>query len=117
MITSTVHTDPAGVIEVFDAKAYRIGNPNADIVTCGTCGRSWDDAHVSMWTPTPSGRCPFEYEHSAPDEAKTVAEMVDSMDRSELIEWIERNLEVERELRATLKGIHAMTALNGACPA
>jgi hypothetical protein len=35
----------------------------ADPVTCGTCGRTWDDAVVTSVTPTPSARCPFEYEH------------------------------------------------------
>lgn len=30
---------------------------------CGTCGRSWNDDKSTSVTPTPSGRCPFEYEH------------------------------------------------------
>lgn len=34
-----------------------------DVMTCGTCGRSWDDALGSHLTPVPSGRCPFEYDH------------------------------------------------------
>lgn len=34
-----------------------------DRVTCGSCGRSWDDAITTGWTPAPSGRCPFEYWH------------------------------------------------------
>jgi hypothetical protein len=29
-------------------------------MTCGTCGRSWDDSIITGVTPTPSGRCPFE---------------------------------------------------------
>lgn len=29
--------------------------------TCGTCKRSWDDTKSTGLTPTPSGRCPFEY--------------------------------------------------------
>jgi len=33
--------------------------------TCGTCGRSWDDTVSTAWTPVPSGRCPFEYEHES----------------------------------------------------
>lgn len=33
------------------------------VVTCGTCGRSWNDADISAVTPAPSGRCPFEYDH------------------------------------------------------
>ena len=31
--------------------------------TCGTCGRSWNDAAISSRTPTPSARCPFEFDH------------------------------------------------------
>jgi hypothetical protein len=34
-----------------------------DPVTCGTCGRSWDDAKSTSMTPTPAGRCPFEAFH------------------------------------------------------
>lgn len=34
-----------------------------DLATCGTCGRSWDDAISTSITPVPSGRCPFEYFH------------------------------------------------------
>jgi hypothetical protein len=45
------------------------GNERIDICTCGTCGRSWNDAAVSQWTPTPSARCPFEYEHVYDDDA------------------------------------------------
>lgn len=33
------------------------------LATCGACGRSWDDAIVTSWTPAPSARCPFEYYH------------------------------------------------------
>lgn len=39
-----------------------------DRVTCGTCGLSWDDAIPTSYTPTPSGRCPFEYFHPSEDE-------------------------------------------------
>ena len=31
--------------------------------TCGACGRSWDDAIATGYTPVPSGRCPFEAFH------------------------------------------------------
>lgn len=37
-------------------------------MTCGTCGRTWDDALVSGMTPVPSGRCPFEYDHEEEEE-------------------------------------------------
>ncbi len=32
-----------------------------DPATCGSCGRTWDDGHVTGVTPAPSARCPFEY--------------------------------------------------------
>ena len=38
-------------------------------VTCGTCGRSWDDDIVTEWTPAPGARCPFEYFHDNEEEA------------------------------------------------
>ena len=31
--------------------------------TCTTCGRTWDDAIATYYTPAPSARCPFEYFH------------------------------------------------------
>lgn len=34
--------------------------PEADIVTCGACHRSWDDSLVTSVTPAPASRCPFE---------------------------------------------------------
>ncbi|UTN91444.1 hypothetical protein SEA_OUTIS_81 [Gordonia phage Outis] len=42
------------------------GRDLAAIATCETCGRRWDDAHTSSVTPTPAGRCPFEYDHGQP---------------------------------------------------
>jgi hypothetical protein len=59
-------TDDRGVVEVLDADAYLREHPDADIATCGACMRSWDDAVSTSWTPAPSGRCPFEYEHELP---------------------------------------------------
>lgn len=38
------------------------GREIVDVVTCGSCGRSWNNAASSSLTPAPSGRCPFEYE-------------------------------------------------------
>lgn len=32
-------------------------------MTCGECGRSWDDAIATSYTPVPAGRCPFEAFH------------------------------------------------------
>lgn len=54
-----------GVREVLDLREYSREFPDSDVATCGTCRRSWDDSHVSGITPTPSGRCPFEYEHAS----------------------------------------------------
>jgi hypothetical protein len=31
--------------------------------TCGACGLRWDDGLSTDVTPTPSGRCPNEYDH------------------------------------------------------
>lgn len=45
------------------SKAWRAAEAARTLCTCGTCGRSWDDGKVTGWTPTPSGRCPFEYFH------------------------------------------------------
>lgn len=49
-----------GVREVFDTDAYDLP---LSVATCGECGRSWDNDRASGLTPTPSGRCPFEYDH------------------------------------------------------
>jgi hypothetical protein len=35
----------------------------ATFTRCNTCGRAWDDARPSKWTPAPAARCPFEYWH------------------------------------------------------
>lgn len=47
------------------ANAHQQRSAASDLVTCGTCNRSWDDAIVTTWTPAPSARCPFEYFHGA----------------------------------------------------
>lgn len=41
--------------------------PSPDVATCGTCGRSWDDAIVTSVTPAPAARCIWEYEHAEAD--------------------------------------------------
>jgi hypothetical protein len=46
-------------------KAYRAAK---DLLTCGTCDRSWDNAVPTSWTPAPSARCPFESFHDYPEE-------------------------------------------------
>jgi hypothetical protein len=54
---------PPQVPADFPVQPLKPGQPATDPVTCGTCGRSWDDAIPTDWTPAPSGRCPFEYYH------------------------------------------------------
>jgi len=43
------------------------GRELMNVATCGACGHSWNDAAVSAVTPTPAGRCPFEYDHELED--------------------------------------------------
>jgi len=61
--------------------------PIIDPVTCGTCGRTWNDAAVSSMTPAPSGRCPFEAEHvSVLDLVRLGTDVIDSRELVEAIE-------------------------------
>lgn len=44
-----------------------------DLATCGHCGLTWNDSIATIYTPAPSGRCPFEAFHKTrrklrPDE-------------------------------------------------
>lgn len=41
----------------------------ASFARCGQCGRAWDDDKPTAWTPTPAGRCPFEYWHRKKDNS------------------------------------------------
>lgn len=57
----TEHLTPVpGAQPVYDEET---GREIERVATCGTCGRSWNDAAISDVTPAPSGRCPFEDEH------------------------------------------------------
>lgn len=47
----------------YGSKAWKAAEATRTLFTCGGCGRSWDDGIVTGMTPTPSGRCPFEYYH------------------------------------------------------
>lgn len=81
-----------GVVEVYDAVAYlkyvRRSQPDKPdtVKECGDCGRMWDDAVVSAWTPAPAGRCPFDYDHEEADDdvdapnvlAHTIAEALEA---------------------------------------
>jgi hypothetical protein len=57
-------TDDRGV--VFVPAGHETPASFKDPVTCGTCGRTWDDAVVTSVTPAPSARCPFEGWHTRP---------------------------------------------------
>lgn len=79
-IADTCRTiDARGVVEVLDVDQYVAmtryydecdgkWKNGSDVMSCGTCGRSWDDAVVTGVTPTPSARCPFEYDHTDTSE-------------------------------------------------
>ena len=46
-----------------DYEVQPVPASHAGAATCGSCLLSWDDDTVTSMTPTPSGRCPFEYFH------------------------------------------------------
>jgi hypothetical protein len=48
------------------------GNTKVETATCGTCGKSWNDALISSSTPTPGGRCPYEHIHDEIEELKVL---------------------------------------------
>lgn len=50
-------------LDNFPVRSLKDDEPAKDRMTCGTCNRSWDDSIVTGYTPTPSGRCPFEFFH------------------------------------------------------
>ena len=61
LIESETHSN--GVVELFaDDEAELDGMPGVAI--CGHCGRAWVDSIITSVTPSPGGRCPFEYEHT-----------------------------------------------------
>jgi hypothetical protein len=49
------------------------GQETQDIATCGSCGKSWNDALITERTPAPSGRCPFEHIHDEIAELRSLA--------------------------------------------
>jgi hypothetical protein len=53
---------PDDMVKIWDVITHRtrMARRHADIVTCGHCGRSWDDSIITHITPTPAARCPFE---------------------------------------------------------
>jgi hypothetical protein len=100
----------------FPVQPLKPGEPAEDRTTCGTCGLSWDDAKLTAWTPTPSGRCPFEYFHVDPKEPSAKPEprglstglrchrVSLTNGRVLLIEETEEALHIASELDATWPG-------------
>jgi len=56
-------TELLPVPEDWPVQPLQSGDKAERPTTCGTCGRTWDDAKVTGMTPTPSARCPFEAFH------------------------------------------------------
>lgn len=52
----------------FPVRPLGDGDDRPSKSTCGHCGLSWDDGIPTAYTPSPSGRCPFEYFHLYPEE-------------------------------------------------
>lgn len=99
MTASSFIVHDNGVVEVVDVDEYlssgfiawHNNSKQADVATCGACGRSWDDAVSTAITPTPSARCPFEYDHpkeSTPAMTITahLYEDADTFDELELVD-------------------------------
>lgn len=63
------------VPEDFEVKMLADGDKAEDRATCGTCGRSWDNAIVTSTTPAPSARCPFEYYHKSAYDVEELHEL------------------------------------------
>lgn len=76
-----VNDDPAedvqGIPADFPVRPLQPGDKAEDKATCLTCGRSWDDAIVTSYTPAPSARCPFEAYHQGDtqDEAPALVRL------------------------------------------
>jgi hypothetical protein len=68
MPSPSYRTDERGVVRVYDSFRYLRAHPDADLATCGTCRRTWDDAVVTGCTPAPSARFPFEDDHKPEEE-------------------------------------------------
>ncbi len=59
----SVPDDLPNVPESFPVKVLGPDDPATDRMLCEACGREWDDAIATGWTPVPAARCPFEYFH------------------------------------------------------
>lgn len=73
--------EPCDVPDDYDVTELAEDDEAVTRLTCGTCGRSWDDAVITSMTPAPTGRCPFEFFHpgelldSEKDELKVLDEL------------------------------------------
>jgi hypothetical protein len=56
-----------------------------DPTGCGNCGRWWDDSISTALTPTPAGRCPFEYGHEEDAVMEMNRRVLDRMIRENAI--------------------------------
>lgn len=91
-----------------------------DLCTCGTCGRSWDDAVVTGMTPAPSGRCPFEYYHQKAPARKVTKQAgpvvrIQGFDESGKVVWDATGSRIKEyraapDMLAALKEIEAQLA-------
>lgn len=54
---------PVQPVEFMSPEYHEIRARGA-LAQCGACSRMWDDGTPTSMTPTPSGRCPFEYYHA-----------------------------------------------------
>ena len=61
-------TDERGVEYIEDADYETLSSLPSGWALCGHCGTAWNDDKSTSVTPTPSGRCPFEYDHQHDDE-------------------------------------------------
>ena len=63
----------------FPVRPLQPGDTAADKVTCGHCGRAWDDAIPTSYTPAPSARCPFEAYHQDDETAPALVRLAAGM--------------------------------------
>lgn len=68
-IIRRVAPDNSAIPKDWPVQSVEPDGSNPNLATCGTCGRTWDDSVSTSMTPTPSGRCPFEYFHSEVPDA------------------------------------------------
>lgn len=65
-IQSTAEVTYKVLRTIHDNGVVELDNLDDNATVCYTCGRAWDDTVSTHVTPTPAGRCPFEYEHPEP---------------------------------------------------